>query len=44
MEGHLDIHMGKKMNPEPHRMSNTKIKSRWFVDPNTKEKNEIVFK
>lgn len=30
--------MGKKMNPEPHRKSNTKIRSRWFVDPNTKEK------
>lgn len=36
--------MGKKMNPEPHRMSNTKIRSRWFVDPNTKEKNEKLFK
>ena len=22
--------MGKKMNPEPYCMSNTKIKSRWF--------------
>lgn len=30
--------MGKKMNPEPYHISNTKIKSRWFVDPNTKEK------
>ena len=32
------------MNLEPCGMSNTKIKSRWFVDPNTKEKNEKVFK